>query len=181
MMNDLGASAGDRRQDCFLDPKQVPSHVRPVTGRCLQRAISRGVGRAPLASQTAEAPAERTSLVLLHDVCFTGLWEDGITFAVLDLCDDDQRSHLTLVTSEAFGDIDFLEILKGTQLSCLNTSAGMIVLPLAQQNGQVLCHLFNQLIGRYHLTMEEGMDTTDATDQLHKFMDQLIASRWQSR
>jgi len=111
---------------------------------------------------------------LLQDVAATGCSADGITFAVLELLDSSQSSQLALVTSETFGDIDFLQLLVGTELSLDPSSPGLAVLPLAQQSKAVRQYLLDQLISRYRQAAAIGDDDTIAAEQLVVFMNQVM-------
>jgi len=114
---------------------------------------------------------------LLQDVTYTGCSNNGTTFAVVELCDAGHCPYLTLVTGEGFGDIDCLELLRGTELSLDPASGGKVVLPLAHQSQAVLQHLLDQLLSRYRRAAAENRDATTATESLITLVQQLIRGR----
>ena len=114
---------------------------------------------------------------LLQDVVITSCSDDGTTFAVLDLRDAGNGSHLALVTCEGFGEMQVLELLRGTEVSLDPASRGIVVLPLAQQNKVVLQHLLDQLLARDRRAHAENRAAPTVTDSLIALVEQLISGR----
>lgn len=152
----------------------------PATGRSASRSRRVSARRRPRAACVARRFGRKGAqplTALLQDVVIASCSDDGTTFAVLDLRDAGNRSHLALVTCHEFGDVGCLELLRGTALSLDPASPGMNLLPLAQQNKAVLQHLFDQLRSRYHRAKDEGLDATGTTESLMALVEQLISAR----
>jgi hypothetical protein len=112
--------------------------------------------------------------VFLQDVVTTGCSDDGTTFAVVDLRDATNASHLTLVTRQGFGDIEFLGRLRGIEVSLDPASAGIVLLPLAQQSPAVRQHLLDQLLSCYRDAVAEDRDPSTAVEALITLLEQVI-------
>jgi hypothetical protein len=169
MLNHSWTSMDVQRQECL-----------PAKGRSASPSRSRPAQRQRHGARPARrsgAKGARPLTALLHDVAVTGCADDGTTFAVLDLRDAAQRSRLTLVTHQGAGEIQFWELLRGTQVSLDPNGDAITVLPLAQQNQAVLQRLLEQLLLRYRSAHQEDRDCAAAAESLIGLLEQLISGR----
>lgn len=166
MLNHSGTSEDILGQECLPAVQRSASCSRSGSSQRRRRAVQRRRRSGRQGAWPRKA--------LLQDVNYTGCSNNGTTFAVVELCDAGHASHLTLVTRQEFGDIDVLELLRGTEISLDSDSRGMVVLPLAQQSESVLQHLLEQLLSRYRRAAAENRDATTATESFIAQLVQLI-------